>query len=412
MSEVDMTEVFPMEDPIPLSDPVASPLSNVSYDLRSRRILNPVPSPSPRRPFQPILGRSMDNYNCSNGRDAGDSSEKEDRERSAPRSSPVLPENRREEHLINARMEAMMDSMRRMQARIESMEEEAGRVYQHHRQSGPAIRVSTQPPQFDGTEDWKSYLVRFENCAQLAGWSQVVKTKMLSCCLTKSAQKFYSELPENDREDYERVTLLLGQRFGDKPPETYQALLTSRTRKSQETVHELKDDLWRLVGKAYPGINHQMQETMTLQALSRAFDPDLQIHLLSRNVRTVQEAVSAIESYEAIMKKNSAKDKKNSSSDSVRVYALGNENSKNTDFESFTCFKCGKKGHIARDCSAGTRHDNIICYKCGKQGHVVKDCPQRKKTTDLKCFVCGSSDHLAPKCPEKNTGNGRSPDQK
>lgn len=42
------------------------------------------------------------------------------------------------------------------------------------------------------------------------------------------------------------------------------------------------------------------------------------------------------------------------------------------------CFRCGKKGHIAKECSETAN----ICFNCGVSGHIKKHCPGIKKTTN------------------------------
>ena len=36
------------------------------------------------------------------------------------------------------------------------------------------------------------------------------------------------------------------------------------------------------------------------------------------------------------------------------------------------CDRCGRAGHMARECSKG---GNMRCYECGENGHVSRDCP-------------------------------------
>lgn len=38
------------------------------------------------------------------------------------------------------------------------------------------------------------------------------------------------------------------------------------------------------------------------------------------------------------------------------------------------CYKCGKTGHIARNCTNPATTDHRDCYKCGKNGHIARDC--------------------------------------
>ncbi len=37
------------------------------------------------------------------------------------------------------------------------------------------------------------------------------------------------------------------------------------------------------------------------------------------------------------------------------------------------CDRCGRPGHMARECTKG---GNMRCYECGENGHISRDCPQ------------------------------------
>ena len=87
-----------------------------------------------------------------------------------------------------------------------------------------ALRPLVLPEPFSDEGRWEWWLYHFQNMADVNGWDAAQKLKWLKVRLTGKAQTAFQRLPMAAREDYNKATKALAERFEPKSRQTcYQA---------------------------------------------------------------------------------------------------------------------------------------------------------------------------------------------
>ena len=147
----------------------------------------------------------------------------------------------------------------------------------------------------------------------------------IKVCLTGRAQKAFQGLPERARDMYDQVKTALTERF--KPAnkrELYNAELQVQARKPNEGWADFAEDLQRLTEKAFPDLDGQSQEQLTLtHYLNRLNNPQVASAVKQQKPRKLDEAVWATLEIESFLIKPAMVDNVSSESEETTVGAVG-----------------------------------------------------------------------------------------
>lgn len=255
----------------------------------------------------------------------------------------------------------------------------------------PVLKSLPMKPQtYNGDEDWEAYLSHFEVCAELGRWSHQDKALCLAACLRGNAQVYYMTLKPAEKNSYHVLTMKLGQRFGNtRQQPMWISRLEARTRKPNESIAELGDDLRRLAQRAYSNMNHKAREMLALNQLYKSVSPELKYKCISDNCTSVTKAVTIIEMYEGILGAETGKRRH------VRQVTANQEGSHGST---------GRTDHNNRDAVnlQGTLKQLQFCIeRLTRQYHNQAQNHQGSRDSNGQrlCYICLSPRHLQRNCP-------------
>ncbi|MEW8544977.1 MAG: hypothetical protein AB2693_15740, partial [Candidatus Thiodiazotropha sp.] len=157
---------------------------------------------------------------------------------------------------------------------------------------GENTQFRMKPQNFCGTTDFDEFLSQFEITCEINGWQYREKSLYLANCLTGDARSILSELDHDGRRDYNTLVEKLANRFGSvNRSEIYRAQLKSRVRNKGESVPELAQAVKKLVRQAYPGVNKDVIETLSVDIFIDALtDSEIRLRVRELGPKTLADA--------------------------------------------------------------------------------------------------------------------------
>lgn len=157
---------------------------------------------------------------------------------------------------------------------------------------GDHSHFKMKPQNFSGESDFDEFLSQFEITCEINGWQYKEKSLYLANCLTGEARSLLSELDHDGRRDYNILVEKLANRFGSvNRSEIFRTQLKSRLRNKGESIPELAQAVKKLVRQAYPGVNKDVIETLSLDNFIDALtDSDIRLRVRELGPKTLAEA--------------------------------------------------------------------------------------------------------------------------
>ena len=261
---------------------------------------------------------------------------------------------------------------------------------------GEGVTKSVQrAPPYDGRSAWEAYRTQFEMLARINGWSEVEKATYLAVSLKGPALTVLSNIPQDDLYNYSLLVTALETRFGSShQAELHRIKLKNRTRKKEESLAELSEEVERLARLAYPDAPSGMLELLAKdQFIDAITDGEMRLQLRQSHPKGLREALQTALELEAFQLANQQRVKP------VRGAAIDNGSDPAEKPPSKTVnVSCDEIKHCVQKCienclqqgqtyqrrSPGRhpRRRRAIkgnCWSCGRPGHMQKDCTQSEK---------------------------------
>ena len=235
--------------------------------------------------------------------------------------------------------------------------------------------ANLKAPTYDGQTTWTMYHRQFEAAAAANGWTDQEKAAALVIALRGPALELLQTIPAAQQQEYQTLVAALDRRYGDQHRrQLYQAQIKTRLQRSGESLQEFEADLRRLVHLAYPEAPEGFREELAAQCfISGLRDNELQRALQISRFSTSSEALVRALEIEAAF---SAIPRPKIRSVTVEEQPESTHRSLEEMCRKFDklCELLINKGVNNNQTENQRRSQDIRCYRCGRNGHIKRDC--------------------------------------
>lgn len=226
-------------------------------------------------------------------------------------------------------------------------------------------------PEFDGSTSVVDWIERVELTCRLCGVKQV--ELVIPLRLAGGALDVYQQLSENEKSNVEQTKAALYKAFAMDPCTAYERFAT-RKLLAGETVDVFFAGLKKLA-VLFGGLPEQ--------TFVYAFVAGLPVR-----VKQLLRASTSIEAtpIEQLLE---------------RARAIIKDEA---ELEEHVVMAAQPSQSVLKNPQRSDQHAKVNCFRCGRSGHIAKNCMDRSRGR-IRCFQCGGIGHMASSCPGNESGD-------